>query len=226
MRRHTATRRGSPGAGAAAVTPAATVVSSSPNRLTAATASPSAIAEPRIRVGLLSDQPTVSFPRTADGYYLVSGSAASTLHRGFSIAAPLADVRVRYAVQAGAISDKPSVEAFADRIRTETGLRVDTVFDPLGGLYRILVGDFADSASGTPVRDDLVQRGYGKDMLIVRRPSDRPFEKRLVITDDEGERYTIDGPSLLIRPSRPRRFSSAISRIGLPRASSSTGAVS
>jgi stage II sporulation protein D len=176
-------------------------ISSSPNRLTPVTASPRAIADPRIRVGLLSDQPTVSFPRTADGYYLVSGSAVSTLRRGFAIAAPLSDARVRYAVQAGAISDKPSVEAFADRIRTETGLRVDTVFDPSGGLYRILVGDFADSATGSPVRDDLVQRGYGKDMLIVRRPSDQPFEKRLAITDDEGERYTIDGPSLLIQPA-------------------------
>ncbi|MEO8035477.1 MAG: SpoIID/LytB domain-containing protein, partial [Acidobacteriota bacterium] len=99
------------------------------------------------------------------------------------------------------LSDKTSVDTFADRIRTESGKRVDTVFDPAGGQYRILVGDFPDTLSGNPVRDDLVQRGYGKNMLVVRRPSDQPFDKRLAIVDDEGERYSLDGASLLILPA-------------------------
>ncbi|MEO8036316.1 MAG: hypothetical protein ABI837_17910, partial [Acidobacteriota bacterium] len=57
-----------------AVTPPAPVMSSqappSPNRLTVATSAPRPIVAPRIRVGLLSDQPSVTFPRTTDGYYL------------------------------------------------------------------------------------------------------------------------------------------------------------
>src|SRR6185295_12457142 len=43
--------------------------------------------------------------------------------------------------------------------------------------------------------------GYGKDLLVVRRPSDQQFEKRIEIADDEGDRYTLDGPSLLIFPA-------------------------
>lgn len=48
-----------------------------------------AITEPRIRVGLLSDQGEVTFPRTADGYYLVGDGGPSTLRRGFTATAPL-----------------------------------------------------------------------------------------------------------------------------------------
>src|SRR5258705_13972314 len=79
------------------------------------------IVEPRIRVGLLSDQTSVTFPRIDGGYYLITDSGASTLRRGFSDSAPLSDTAIRYAVQAGAISDKASAETFATRLRTDTG---------------------------------------------------------------------------------------------------------
>jgi hypothetical protein len=44
--------------------PAAVPAAASPNRLTPTAAQPRAIVEPRIRVGLLSDQSRVEFPRT------------------------------------------------------------------------------------------------------------------------------------------------------------------
>lgn len=174
--------------------------SASPNRLTPLAAAPRSIATPSIRVGLVSDQNRVDFPRTREGYLIVTDAGPSTLRRGFSIDAPLAGAVVRHAVQAGAISDLPSAEAFAEKIRKETGNRVDSVFDPAGGLYRILVGDFADSQSATPLRDELMSRGYGKDMVVVRRPSDEKFEPVVKLTDDEGDQHTIRGESLLVMP--------------------------
>jgi len=160
------------------------------------------VAQPRIRVGLVSDQGSYTFPRTTDGYLLVGASGPAMLRRGFTVVAPLRDAAVHYAVQVAAISDKSSADAYMERLRTE-GTRVDSVFDPAasnGGMYRILAGDFADSKSAQPLRDQLTQRGYGKDMLVVRRPSDQPFQKRHQITDDEGDQYTIEGDSLLVMP--------------------------
>src|SRR5688572_33169349 len=54
------------------------------NALTPVASMPRTIAEPRIRVGLMSDQSTVSFPRTTDGYYLVTDKGPSLLKRGFT----------------------------------------------------------------------------------------------------------------------------------------------
>ena len=51
------------------------------------------------------------------------------------------------------------------------------------------------------MRADLTERGYGKDLLVVRRPSDQPFEKRITIVDDEGDRHVIETASLLILPA-------------------------
>lgn len=158
------------------------------------------IAEPKIRVGLLTDQPTAAFPRTADGYYVVGTAGASTLRRGFTASAPLANATVRYAIQVGSVSDQKSADALAEKIRTDMSLRVDSIWDTGGGAYRILAGDFATSEEAVPVRSQLTERGYGKDMLVVRRPSDQPFERRIAIVDDEGDRYTIEGESLLILP--------------------------
>ena len=86
------------------------------NALTPVASAARTIVEPRIRVGLLSDQTSVTFPRIDGGYYLITDSGASALRRGFTDSAPLSETVVRYAVQAGAISDKPSAEAFADAI--------------------------------------------------------------------------------------------------------------
>jgi hypothetical protein len=172
----------------------------SQNRLTPLTSVDRAIVEPRIRVGLLSDQSTVAFPRITDGYYVITDAGPSVIRRGFTATAPQSGAAVRFAVQASAISDQTSAEAFAQKIRTETDQRVDLVFDPAIGAYKVLVGDFPDNDAAIPGRNALISRGYGRDMLIVRRPSDQPFEKVHQIVDDEGDRYTIRGESILILP--------------------------
>src|SRR5262249_53839927 len=99
------------------------------NALTPVATVTKTIVDPRIRVGMLSDQTSVTFPRIDGGYYLIGGSgAASILRRGFTDAAPLTATTIRYSVQAGAISDKPSADTFAARLRSETGQRVEAIF--------------------------------------------------------------------------------------------------
>ncbi|HEU4887993.1 MAG TPA: SpoIID/LytB domain-containing protein [Thermoanaerobaculia bacterium] len=173
----------------------------STNALTPVASMPRTIAEPRIRVGLMSDQSTVSFPRTADGYYLVTDKGPSLIKRGVTATAPLANAPVRYAVQVSAISDQSSAQTLVEKIRTETYLPVDTVFDVANGQYKVIAGDFESSDAATPTRAKLTERGYGKDLLIVRRPSDQQFEKRIAIVDDEGDRATFDGPFLTVMPA-------------------------
>jgi stage II sporulation protein D len=177
----------------------------SQNALTPVASMPVTIAEPKIRVGLLIDQPEVTFPRTANGYSLVTDRGPSsllsyTLRRGFIIRAPLAEAAVRYAVQMAAISDQSSAQTLVERLRAETGLRVDMTFDPASGMYKILAGDFASSEAATPTRSQLTDRGYGRDLLVVRRPSDQAFEKRFELVDDEGDRHTIEAATLSILP--------------------------
>jgi stage II sporulation protein D len=168
--------------------------------LTPVASMPRTIAEPKIRVGLLSDQSTVAFPRTTDGYYIVSASGPSVLRRGFTATAPLANATVRYAVQVSAISDQSSATGLVEKIRSETGLRVDTVFDVANGQYKVLAGDFASADEATPVRANLTERGHGKDLMVVRRPSDQPFERKIEIVDDEGDRYVLEGASIDVLP--------------------------
>ena len=173
----------------------------SANALTPVASMPRTIARPSIRVGLLVDQPEVTFPRVAGGgYYLVTGRGPSTLRRGFTVRAPLADAAVRYAVQMAAISDQSSAQALVEKLRTDTGLRVDMTFDPASGTHKILAGDFASSEAATPTRSQLTERGYGRDLQVVRRPSDQPFEKRFAITDDEGDTHAVDAALLQIFP--------------------------
>jgi stage II sporulation protein D len=172
----------------------------SPNALTSVATPAKTIAEPRIRVGMLSDQASVSFPRIEGGYYLITDAGTSILKRGFTDSAPVSNTVVRYGVQVSALSDETSANAFADRIRTETGQRVDVVFDPAAGLRRVVAGDFPTSAAAQPFRDQLIAKNYGKDLMIVRRPSDEPFTKQHRIVDDEGQTTTIAGESILVMP--------------------------
>ncbi|MDQ6800664.1 MAG: SpoIID/LytB domain-containing protein, partial [Acidobacteriota bacterium] len=182
-------------------TPATPTPTRSNNALTPVASVAKTIVEPRIRVGMLSDETSVTFPRIEGGYYVITDSGASTLRRGFTVSAPLGETAVRHAVQAGAISDKSSAETFATRLRTDTGQRVDAIFDPAAGLYRILAGDFPDTQSAQPLRNQLITGGYGKDMMVVRRPTDQPFERRHQIVDDEGDRSTLSGESILVMPA-------------------------
>jgi stage II sporulation protein D len=172
----------------------------SPNGITPVANVAKTIAAPQIRVGLLSDQATVTFPRLAGGYYLVSDTSAAMIRRGFTMTAPVSDAAAHYAVQVSTISDITSANALAEKLRAATKQRVDSVYDTAGTAYHVIAGDFATSNDAQPLRDQLTEGGYGTNLLIVKRPSDQPFNKRHELVDDEGEHTTIDGESVLIMP--------------------------
>ncbi len=178
---------------------AATAGGTSVHRLTPVDSVARTIKEPRIRVGLLTDQPEVTFERAGGGYSIVTDAGASILRRGFTAHPPLADAEVRYAVQVSTISDLSSVTALTAKLKQDVKQPVDAVFDAGSGTYRVIVGDFADQQSAAPLKADLARRGYA-DAFIVRRPSDEPFEKVHRIVDDEGDSYTIHAGSILILP--------------------------
>lgn len=160
-----------------------------------------AIKDPRIKVGLLSDQPSVTFARIDGGYFLATEAQSYATKRGITISGPVAaSAPVHYAVQVSSISDINSVQALAEKIRTELNVRADFVFDPAGGAYRVLAGDFADATSANPLRDQLQARGYGTNMLVVKRSADQPFDRKLTVTDDEGESIALAGDSVLVLP--------------------------
>lgn len=170
------------------------------NRLTPVTQLSRSIAAPVVRVGLLSDQRTAAFDRIEGGYFVFADSGPSVIRRGFTVNAPLSDSPVTYAVQVAAISDKGSAQALAERIAAETGQRADLTFDAGPSLYRVLAGVFPDESSARPLREQLMTRGYAKDLLIVKRPGDLAFRKTLKLVDDEDDSTTIDTASLLVIP--------------------------
>ena len=172
----------------------------SPNALTPVASVPKTIVEPRIRVGLLTDQATVTFPRVAGGYYIVANNSSSIVRRGFTMTAPVSDVAAHYAVQVSAVSDLNSANALAEKLRVDTQQRVDVLPDSGGTAYRIIAGDFAASADAQPLRDQLTQGGYGTNLMTVKRPTDQAFKKQHQFVDDEGQRTTLDGDSVLIIP--------------------------
>ncbi|MGH9423588.1 MAG: SpoIID/LytB domain-containing protein, partial [Thermoanaerobaculia bacterium] len=171
-----------------------------PNALTPVATVSKTIVEPRIRVGIVNDQTTVTFPRVAGGYYIVSDTSSSMIRRGFTMTAPVTDSASHYAVQVSAVSDLPSANALADKLRADTQQRVDVLIDTGGTAYRIIAGDFGTSNDAQSLRDQLTQRGYGTNLLTVKRPADQPFEKKHQLVDDEGEHTTIVGESVLIMP--------------------------
>jgi stage II sporulation protein D len=158
------------------------------------------IAEPRIRVGIVSDQATVTFPRVAGGYYIVSDAGSAVIRRGFTMPAPLGDVASHYAVQVSTTSDLTSANALAEKLHAATQQRVDVVSETGGTANRVIAGDFASSNDAQALRDQLTQSGYGTNLLIVKRPAAQAFVKRHQLVDDEGETTVLAGESLLVMP--------------------------
>src|SRR5215213_7055308 len=78
-----------PASGATPAAEAAAAPRRSANALTPVASLPRTIADPTIRVGLLIDQPEVTSPRAA--CYVVTDQGPSTLRRGFTVRARLAD---------------------------------------------------------------------------------------------------------------------------------------
>lgn len=175
---------------------------SSANRLTPIARVPRTIAEPVVRVGLVTDQTSARFPRVEGGYLVITERGPSIIRRGFTVSSPVSQATTRYAVQVAALADRKGAEEFAAKISRETGERVDAVADPSGRPYRILAGDFETTDAAVPLRDRLTAARYGTDMLVTRRPSDQAFQRVHRLVDDEGDVHALESPTLLILPAQ------------------------
>ena len=115
--------------------------------------------------------------------------------------APVSDAAAHYAVQVSA-DFRPRQRQHARRktSRRYAAARRRPASTPPATAYRVIAGDFATSNAAQPLRDQLTQSGYGTNLLIVKRPTDQPFEKKHQLVDDEGERTTLDGESVLVMP--------------------------
>lgn len=157
-------------------------------------------APPLIRVGLLTDESNVVFPRIDGGYYLVTDAGTLFTRRGFEASAPMAGAVVRHGVQVGAISDLSSAEGVKARIERETGADVVLVFDAASGLHRVIAGSFATVDEARPFRQQLIDAGWASDSMIVPRPTGAEFASEITLVDDEGASAEVMGESVLVVP--------------------------
>ena len=156
---------------------------------------------PLIRVGLLTDQSSATFPRIDGGYHLMTGDGAYFTRRGFTATAPMAGASVRYGVQVGAISDVTSAERLRQRVAEETGVEAVMVFDAASGVHRVIAGSFANADEARPYRQRLVDSGWPSDAMIVPRPTGERFDPLIRLVDDEGSVAGFPGESILVVPA-------------------------
>lgn len=156
------------------------------------------IPPPVIKVGLESDQVSARFPRTETGYVIVAPDGPWEIRRGFRLDAPVDEVKARFAIQVGAMTDLGGAEALAARVRRETELATKLHFDTESTTYKVLAGDFESENAAQPSRTSLVSAGYPRNIFIVRRPADAGFERKLTLVDDEGDAHVFSAGSLLV----------------------------
>lgn len=156
---------------------------------------------PVIRVGLLTDESLVSFPRIDGGYFLVTDGQTLFTRRGFEARAPMSGAIVRYGVQVGAISDLQSAEGLETKVEREAGTDAAIVFDAASGLNRVIAGSFESADAARPFRQQLIDAGWPSDSMIVPRPTGESFETRFQLRDDEGGTAVVSGESILVLPA-------------------------
>ncbi|HVR43479.1 MAG TPA: SpoIID/LytB domain-containing protein [Thermoanaerobaculia bacterium] len=185
---------------ATATAPGPVAPARDPNALSPLAQSPRRIPEPKIRVGLLTDEARAELPRINGGWVIVGEAGPHTLRRGFTAIAPRAGAPVRWTVRVATFDTAAAAEQEAERVRGMTSVPVEVVQDA-AGKWRVLAGDFESSEAGDPVREEILRRGYRPPLYVIRRASAEPFARRLVLEDDEGSRYTIEGDSILVLPA-------------------------
>lgn len=169
------------------------------NGLTPVNAPPRAIADPSIRVGLVTDVDEAKFPRVDGGYAVLWEGGVSSIRRGVTIVPPLAGQPTRWAVRVATFSTRENAETEAERVRGLVNAPVLVSGDP-AGMWRVFVGDFESAEAGNPLRDELLLKDYTPPIWVVRKPSAAEFAPQLQLVDDEGNRHTLSGRTITLMP--------------------------
>ncbi|HEV8241000.1 MAG TPA: SpoIID/LytB domain-containing protein [Thermoanaerobaculia bacterium] len=128
---------------------------------------PPATADLLLRVGLLSDQTSVTFPCCAAALRAVWEGQTWALTRALRVdPAPEGTEPGIFRVQVAALRDPGQAEALAANLRRATGDPADSVLEAESGLYRVRVGRYASKDEAETARKGLTRFGVGDAWVI------------------------------------------------------------
>ena len=141
-----------------------------------------------LRVGLQSDQATVTFPCCGPAQRAVWEGQTWALTRALRVEpAPEGTEPGIFRVQVAALRDPGQAESLAAGLRRSTGLAADSVLEAASGLYRVRVGRYATRETAETARRDLGRFGVGDAWVVsegggVREPALRLLQGDLTVT--------------------------------------------
>jgi stage II sporulation protein D len=141
-----------------------------------------------LRVGLQSDQATVTFPCCGPAQRAVWEGQTWGLTRSLRVEpAPEGTEPGIFRVQVAALRDPGQADSLAASLRRSTGLAADSVLEAASGLYRVRVGRYASREAAETARRDLGRFGVGDAWVVsegggVREPALRLLQGDLTVT--------------------------------------------
>ena len=151
-------------------------------------APPPASADLLLRVGLLSDQSSVTFPCCAAGLRAIWEGQTWALTRALRVdPAPEGTEPGIFRVQVAALRDPGQAEALAANLRRTAGEPADSVLEAESGLYRVRVGRYTSREAAETARRGLSRFGVGDAWVVsegggVRDPALRLLQGDLTVT--------------------------------------------
>src|SRR6185503_3539123 len=145
---------------------------------------PPAAADLLLRVGLLSDQSSVTFPCCAAALRAVWEGQTWALTRALRVdPAPEGTEPGIFRIQVAAMRDPGQAEALAANLRRATGDPADSVLEAESGLYRVRVGRYPSKEEAETARRGLSRFGVGDAWVVSEGGGVRDPALRLVQGD-------------------------------------------
>ncbi len=141
-----------------------------------------------LRVGLLSDQTSVTFPCCAATLRAVWEGQTWAITRALRVEpAPEGTEPGVFRIQVTALRDPGQADALAASLRRAAGLPADSVLEAASGLYRVRVGRYATREEAETARRDLSRFGVADAWVVsegggVREPALRLVQANLPVT--------------------------------------------
>lgn len=141
-----------------------------------------------LRIGLLSDQTSASFPCCAEQLVAIAGDRTWATAGTFRVepAPGSADPGV-FRLQVGALRDPVQADSLAARLARSTGQPADAVLDAETGLYRVRVGRYPSREAAEAARRGLSRYGVTDGWVVsegggVRQPALRLVQPGSTVT--------------------------------------------
>jgi stage II sporulation protein D len=146
-----------------------------------------------LRVGLKSDLPELLYGPPGERWIVASAGRAEVL-RGPLLFRPEGAAAGGFAVQAGAFSQEAPARARADRLAAQFQASGTVAFSADRGVYRVLLGSFADRASADVLAEKI--RAAGEEAASVEgRSSPAAATAALTVTVEDGDSRRLAAPA-------------------------------